>query len=1594
MLNSPAVIAAEPEINTRGVELVDANPMVVFDVDGNGTWELLLSDRYGKMGVFDAVTLKPLWEKQISEKAVSSPAVGNFSDSGALHLAIAGVDGKLRLLWPGTGEQAAEATIGVPVFLPPTVVPGKNGPSSIAVVDDGGSLRHFSYSGGKLAETFNIPNSLTGTGHGGFLHSVGKITRPPTSADIDNDGSAEILVGSESGTLQAIAVNNPTERYMFKVSQGAAIGTYIGVGDLLEGEKPNVVFGTGNDLLIVTHGAARQMDFVEAARPTVNGLAQGHVIVAPFSKDGPLGLIGASPNTVISLRAASFGNGTSFIPVLSWSNPAAPITPPSIVSLADGRNVAVVGDALGKIHVLEPSNSGDGAVYKGLPALSGFLPAGDLTGSGKLTVAFYDRKEREIGTAVLQEQVAKGAPATMTLGVDFSRTGQYTPELQQQIAALHERSSAAFGAALQDFEQAYSAKNNDAAKAAAIQLLGMKPHDERAMTAHDRIMGRVNFWRNLLIGLVAIVLVGTLGFAGWKAFQKKKESDRLKALGESTDYETALPELQRLYQARPQDPQLAIQLADLYVRSQQYGPAAIAPLVQARTLRPENSDYTLALAQAYAAQGAESEEALDVYLVAIGSMDSGRGPIAYRAGNALRSKGELDQAIKYYKLAMQEGYAEPELTHNLARAFIDRGQFSDKTLPVLAAASSANPNDVRLLEGLCRALLAARVSDHRAKRAACALSELRGDNQVAQRLLAKCELLAGNPNGAIQHAEAAYTAAQSDVDALVLLAQCYAAAHATEDRAVQVMKEAVGQLSGSEQADIVRALAQAYAVRGDSDNEAFQLMKRAAQANPQDEQIISGLAAAAESRKDSQTVIICLEQAVHLGRTTPEVYRKLASAYALSGSTTPLAERAYREALKLDSDDLLFLRALANALVQQDKMDTDAILLLEKLLQKEITSIEIGLHLARSYMRNSRYDDAVRLATALLQHAPEHDDLKKLLAQASLQTNRLDEAIRQYESLYRAHPEEKEAVLNLAEAYAHKQRTDEDAVSLYEKALTLDAERGMIRAMFARHHAAAGRFARGLEEYRRAIASDPKCSAAIRDDLRQHIAAAPDRTDTRWMLVDLLVEANQLTQAIEQLDGIFETDPSQLRQLLQTYDRILAMDPTNVLANQRKGVLLKAQGRYEEARPFLEKAHKANPSNVEAAEDLRDLYETLLNENDDVKTRFDLGKVHYALQNYDSAIAQFQKTSQDFRYENQSIKMLGQCFVGKGMLEFALQEFKKLVIDEDMKEILYDLAQRYEEKPDLVGAKQVYRELYRADINYRNVKQKFDMLAGNTSDPMALERTSLMTQLSEKARRRYTLVEELGRGAMGIVYKAQDNELEEFVALKILPDNLTQNPEAVQRFRSEARSARKLSHPNIVRIHDIGEELGRKYISMEFVAGGDLKHYFRKLKGGKLEPEEIVRLMIPVASAMDYAHTQQIVHRDLKPANILMDENGTPKVSDFGIAKMLEKTSETIVGAVIGTPLYMSPEQVQGLPVDNRADIYALGIMMYEFANGRPPFTEGDLAYQHINVQPKDIEGIPAALNEVIARCLQKDREKRWATAGELQKALEKIELQ
>jgi WD40 repeat protein/predicted Ser/Thr protein kinase/DNA-directed RNA polymerase subunit RPC12/RpoP len=265
--------------------------------------------------------------------------------------------------------------------------------------------------------------------------------------------------------------------------------------------------------------------------------------------------------------------------------------------------------------------------------------------------------------------------------------------------------------------------------------------------------------------------------------------------------------------------------------------------------------------------------------------------------------------------------------------------------------------------------------------------------------------------------------------------------------------------------------------------------------------------------------------------------------------------------------------------------------------------------------------------------------------------------------------------------------------------------------------------------------------------------------------------------------------------------------------------------------------------------------------------------------------------------------------------------------------------------------------------------------------------------------RGYQIVGELGRGGMGVVYKAKQTGLGRTVALKMILAGAHAGREELARFRAEAGAVARLSHPNIVQVHEIGEHEGRPFFSLEYVDGGSLH---QKLDGGALAPARAARLAEQLARAVHYAHQRGIVHRDLKPANVLLAADGTPKLTDFGLAKIADADAgvQTRTGAVMGTPSYMAPEQADGKTRDigPPADVYALGAILYDMLTGRPPFrgqTQLDTLYQVISAEPvpptRLRRTIPADLEVICLKCLEKSPDRRYPSAHELAEDLRRF---
>jgi serine/threonine protein kinase/dienelactone hydrolase len=261
---------------------------------------------------------------------------------------------------------------------------------------------------------------------------------------------------------------------------------------------------------------------------------------------------------------------------------------------------------------------------------------------------------------------------------------------------------------------------------------------------------------------------------------------------------------------------------------------------------------------------------------------------------------------------------------------------------------------------------------------------------------------------------------------------------------------------------------------------------------------------------------------------------------------------------------------------------------------------------------------------------------------------------------------------------------------------------------------------------------------------------------------------------------------------------------------------------------------------------------------------------------------------------------------------------------------------------------------------------------------------------------KYNIIEVSGRGGMGIVYKAKDTKLKRSVALKFLPPELILDEEAKERFVLEAQAAAALSHPNICTIHEIDEEAGKSFIAMEYVEGQSLR---TKIEKGPLEIDEALNISMQVAEGLEEAHKKGIIHRDIKSANIMVTYKGQAKVMDFGLAKVKGATLLTREGTTLGTVAYMSPEQAKGKEVDNRSDIWSLGVIMYEMLSGQLPFKgerEASILYSVVHEEPKPLKEIkrdlPLELQQIIARALKKKPESRYASASEMLKDLRKYQ--
>jgi serine/threonine-protein kinase len=367
-------------------------------------------------------------------------------------------------------------------------------------------------------------------------------------------------------------------------------------------------------------------------------------------------------------------------------------------------------------------------------------------------------------------------------------------------------------------------------------------------------------------------------------------------------------------------------------------------------------------------------------------------------------------------------------------------------------------------------------------------------------------------------------------------------------------------------------------------------------------------------------------------------------------------------------------------------------------------------------------------------------------------------------------------------------------------------------------------------------------------------------------------------------------------------------------------------------------------------------------------------------------------------------RMLGLSLQSQGLLDLAFEKFRKIPLDDAMKDVVYNLGLDYERKRMYNKAVAVYEYIAQTGRDFRDLTDRIPKLRSLVT-PMMMGSQEIRQDgkilfsddLGIKPTvGRYEVVSELGQGAMGIVYKAKDPKINRFLAIKTIrfSDEFEPNKirEVKDRFMREAEIAGKLAHPSIVAIYDVGEDYDLTYMAMEYLEGESLQKYCRK--GFLLPLRKILYVVSEVALALDYAHRHGVIHRDVKPANIMLLKDGKVKVTDFGIAKAVS-SSQTKSGIVLGTPNYMSPEQINGHDLDGRSDIFSLGVVLFELLTGVLPFHGKNLTnlfYQITQAKhpsPREINTeVPNPVEQIVDKALSKEPEQRFQTCSDFARYL------
>lgn len=745
-----------------------------------------------------------------------------------------------------------------------------------------------------------------------------------------------------------------------------------------------------------------------------------------------------------------------------------------------------------------------------------------------------------------------------------------------------------------------------------------------------------------------------------------------------------------------------------------------------------------------------------------------------------------------------------------------------------------------------------------------------------------------------------------------------------------------------------------------------------------------------------------LQRALEIAPGDLKIERAIAEAHAAKGSISP----ALRLAIRLlgeapNSDEATDLLRSIRALMGGTTVDGQLIEQLRAALDPQVHAPPLLLAASEVIAEVSGALPAdLPVLTTLVSNFPRNVRVQRRHAEALAAADRHEEAAEVYQNLLRESREDDDLVLQMAMTNARLGRRDRRHLRVAQRAVEMSPQDPDLLLHLAAILLDTGQTIPAVEKLDWLLENIPATAPRVQALLEQFRMLTTEDGALLLIQARVHIKSGRVDQAIATLARLQGDYQRHIGELLACYTELTDVAPDNPRPYVDRAILYRLSGRIDESLEDLATAHVLAPDNSDILSEFADTLSQKIKHfgNYTAETAVQCGEMYLKLGEEDAAFEMAEIALAAESDSPDALSLLARLQLNSGDLHNGWSTMRRVPLDLEMLPMLQELARAFAEDEEHELAADVLTAAMQVAGPQRELLEQLRSLYKEQARSTAgsSQRQKIYGSLSEKARGRYELREHIATGAMGIVYKAYDRELDEIVVLKVLPEHFGRDPEALALFRNEAKAARKLAHPHICRIHDIGEEDGRKHISMEYVPGGDLRGVLKNHPHG-LPPTEAIRIARETARALGHAHAEGVLHRDIKAANILLTSSGRVKLSDFGIAALTEAASNMMSGAeaastIVGTPIYMSPEQFEYVRLTPASDLYSLGILFYEMLSGAPPFTRGSISYHHRFTEPAPLQNIDPRLWQIVSRLLRKNARERYQNAAQFLTALDEYE--